>query len=317
MRGLPRTIRFAKAPPIKCHGIKTKLVPFIFRNICWDEAAGGRWIEPFLGSGVVVLNLAPERALLADTNQHIIRFYQAIQRGEVTPAIVRDYLSQEGRKLERAGEDYYYEVRNRFNRTGSPLDFLFLSRACFNGLMRFNQNGEFNVPFCRKPNRFSPAYISKIVNQIRWVHLQMKGKAWEFHVASWEEILKEAEPADFVYLDPPYIGRHTDYYNHWELEDTLRLAEAMRQLPCGYALSMWLENPYRRNGLIEALWNNLELRVYRHFYHIGSTEDLRHWMDEALLIRPGFAAPVQEQNVWHSPCPKPQLSLLQIAPDPS
>jgi hypothetical protein len=81
MGGLPRDIRMAKAPPIKCQGIKTKLVPFIFRNICWDESKGGRWIEPFLGSGVVVLNLAPERALLTDTNQHIIHFYQAIQCG--------------------------------------------------------------------------------------------------------------------------------------------------------------------------------------------------------------------------------------------
>ncbi|GBC91745.1 Modification methylase DpnIIA [bacterium HR15] len=310
MQGLPRQIRFAKAPPIKCQGIKTKLVPFIFRSIYWDEAAGGRWIEPFLGSGVVALNLAPQRALLADTNQHIIRFYQAVQQGEVTPTVVREYLADEGRKLERGGEDYYYEVRERFNRTGSPLDFLFLNRACFNGLMRFNRSGEFNVPFCRKPNRFTPAYISKIVNQIRWVYHQIQGKEWEFRVASWEETLQEAEVLDFIYLDPPYIGRHTDYYNHWGIEDTLRLADAMRQLPCGYALSMWWENPYRRNGLIEALWSDLELRVCRHFYHLGATEDLRSWMHEALLIRPGFAAPVQESDPVSGLRRKHQLSLL-------
>jgi DNA adenine methylase len=310
MNGLPRAIRFAKAPPIKCQGIKTKLVPFIFRSIRWNEEMGGRWIEPFLGSGVVVLNLSPARALLADTNQHIIHFYQAIQRGELTPSLAREYLTQEGSKLERAGEDYYYEVRDRFNRTGSPLDFLFLTRACFNGLMRFNQNGDFNVPFCRKPTRFSPAYVSKIVNQIAWVYRQMAGKEWEFRVASWEETLESVSPVDFVYLDPPYIGRHTDYYNRWTLDDTLRLAKAMRQLPCGYALSMWLENPYRRNGLVETLWGDLELRVYRHFYHLGATEDLRNWMHEALLIRPGFATPMSEQESIYSPIKEHQMSLL-------
>jgi DNA adenine methylase len=310
MGGLPRNIRMAKAPPIKCQGIKTKLVPFIFRNIRWDESKGGRWIEPFLGSGVVVLNLAPERALLTDTNQHIIHFYQAIQQGEMTPAAVREYLFHAGRQLEQQGENYYYEVRDRFNRTGSPFDFLFLNRACFNGLMRFNQNGEFNVPFCRKPHRFTPAYITKITNQISWVSCQMRGKEWEFRVASWEEALRVASPDDFVYLDPPYIGRHTDYYNHWDMNDTLRLAQAMRQLPCGYALSMWLENRYRRNGLIDMLWNDLELRVYRHFYHIGATEELRNWMLEALLIRPGFAVPIHAQAELGSHRQSHQLSLL-------
>ena len=35
----------------------------------------------------------------------------------------------------------YYEVRERFNETGSALDFLFFNRSCFNGVMRFNQPG--------------------------------------------------------------------------------------------------------------------------------------------------------------------------------
>ena len=68
-----------QVPPIKCQGIKTKLVPTILRGI--DRDPDGLWIEPFLGSGVVALNVAPRRALLADSNPHLIRFYQAIKDG--------------------------------------------------------------------------------------------------------------------------------------------------------------------------------------------------------------------------------------------
>ena len=44
-------------PPIKCQGIKTKLVPTL-KKIVPDDIEG-RWIEPFCGSGVVPLNLRP------------------------------------------------------------------------------------------------------------------------------------------------------------------------------------------------------------------------------------------------------------------
>lgn len=277
-----------KVPPIKCQGIKTKLVPFILNTIRWNAEGGGCWIEPFLGSGVVAFNLSPRRAILADTNPHIINFYRAIQSGEITPAGVRQYLATEGAKLAREGEDYYYQVRARFNREGNPLDFLFLNRAGFNGLIRFNREGEYNVPFCRKPERFTQAYITKIVNQVRWVALQMQGKDWEFRTASWEETLEAVKAGDFVYLDPPYEGRHTDYYNQWTTEQTKHLIERMLQLPCGFALSMWLENPYRRNLLVDYLGERLAIRVYEHFYHIGGEETNRNWVREALIIHPEY-----------------------------
>jgi DNA adenine methylase len=294
MNNLSFQDRKVKVPPIKCQGIKTKLVPFIFDSISWEPARDARWIEPFLGSGVVAMNLAPERALVSDANPHIINFYKAIQRGDVNPSNAREFLASEGEKLAARGSDHYYEVRERFNELGSPFDFLFLNRSCFNGVIRFNSQGRFNVPFGHKPARFSRAYITKIVNQIGWVSRLLRNRSWEFRVASWEETMQEAAPRDFVYLDPPYIGRHADYYNSWSEADAVKLARAAENLPCGFALSMWLENRHRKNAHIDEYWSGLEQRVCRHFYHVGSSESLRNAMDEAIIIKPGYAAPDQK-----------------------
>jgi len=287
-QGLPRMIDRIIVPPIKCQGIKTRLVKFILENIYWNGK--GRWIEPFLGSGVVLFNVQPEKAIINDINPHIIRLYQMIYRRDLSPEEVRTYLTNEGRKLLSKGEEYYYVVRERFNRTGNPLDFIFLNRSCFNGVIRFNSKDEFNVPFCRKKDRFRRSYITKIVNQIKQIQRVMMTKDWEFLIGDWRECLKNVEKDDFVYLDPPYIGRHTDYYQQWSEDDAAELARITRDLPCGFALSMWKENKYRLNDHIARHWSGLVERTCTHFYHVGSTEDLRNAMEEALLIKPGYEA---------------------------
>ncbi len=289
MTDLPRGVSWVGVPPIKCQGIKTKLIPFIADSIRWKSQGDGRWVEPFLGSGVVALNIAPERALLSDTNKHIVGFYQGVYRGDITASVMREFLEDEGQKLKAGGAEYYYEVRQRFNEHGSPFDFIFLNRSCFNGVMRFNRKGGFNVPFGHKPERFAKAYVTKIVNQVNWVAKQMSGKDWEFRVAPWEETLSVCRDGDFAYIDPPYIGRHTDYYNTWDDDQAMRLAEVTQQLPGGYAVSMWLENVHRKNEHIADAWAGAEMRVCTHYYHVGASEDLRNEMEEALLIKPGFA----------------------------
>lgn len=287
-KSLPRTHAKPVIPPIKCQGIKTKLVPFILENLQWKGQ--GRWIEPFLGSGVVLFSVQPQRAILNDVNPHIIAFYQKLYEGSVTAGLVKEHLAREGNLLLKKGEGHFYEVRARFNEKADPLDFLFLSRSCFNGVMRFNKKGKFNVPFCRKPERFRQAYVTKIVNQVTSVCKIMQGKDWEFRVGDWRECLAEARPNDFVYLDPPYIGRHTDYFNQWSESDAADLADLAQVLPCGFALSMWKENKYRSNAAHLELWNGVEHRTITHFYHVGSTEDLRNSMEEVLLIKQGHEA---------------------------
>lgn len=285
---LPREISKVKVPPIKCQGIKTKLVRFILRSIAWD--GDGRWIEPFLGSGVVLFNLGPKQALAADNNPHIISFYRSIQKKDITALTVRSFLEREGESLLLKGEEYYYKVRDRFNSSHNPLDLLFLNRSCFNGVMRFNRKGEFNVPFCRKPNRFRKAYITKIVNQVKWISDAMLGKDWQFMCADWRQTLKLCDYDDFVYLDPPYFGRHTGYTNCWSEQEMVSLIHAIRSLPSGYALSLWKGNIYRSNPVIAKYFNDHAIQVYTHDYFVGSTMNLRHKMEEALIIKPNNAS---------------------------
>jgi len=87
-----------------------------------------------MGTGVVAFNLAPKKALLCDANPHIVNFYSAILDGTITPENARDFLCKEGSELDRKGEQHYYFVRERFNESHSPFDFLFLNRAGYNGM---------------------------------------------------------------------------------------------------------------------------------------------------------------------------------------
>lgn len=89
-------------PPIKSQGIKTKLVPWIASIIPNDFK--GRWVEPFVETGVVAFNLAPKNALLCDTNSHLINFYQSVANGQITAEIVKDFLNIEGEKFLKDGE---------------------------------------------------------------------------------------------------------------------------------------------------------------------------------------------------------------------
>ena len=270
-------------PPIKCQGIKTKLVPAI-RDIA-ETREYFRWIEPFCGSCVVALNVQPEKALLCDSNAHIIHLYKNIQNHTITPAIVKDYLTSEGEKLKKQGERYYYEVRTRFNADPTSLDFLFLNRSCFNGVIRFNRKGCFNVPYCHKPERFAQAYVTKITNQVRQVAQVLSVTDWTFETQDFRQTLANATINDFVYADPPYAGRHVDYYNSWTDEDEFAFAKQLADLRCDFLLSTWHSNEFRRNHAIETVWSHEGFHVLQreHFYHVGSSEDLRHPMIEALV----------------------------------
>lgn len=268
-------------PPIKIQGIKTKLVPIIKSNV--EINSDTVWIEPFMGSGVVGFNIAPKNAIFSDTNPYTIDFYNKIKSGEITSYKVRKFLEEEGKKLEIGDDKYYYEVRDRFNKEHNPLDFLFLNRSCFNGMIRFNRKGEFNVPYGHKNNRFAKAYVTKIVNQVKYVEDMIKENNWSFICQSFEDTIKNAPKNSFIYCDPPYIGRHVDYYDSWSEEEEIKLKQSLVKSDNKFMLSTWDYNQYRKNEYLEKIWDNCNKIDVEHFYHVGAKEKNRNPMMEALL----------------------------------
>ncbi len=271
-------------PPIKSQGIKTKLIPWITELI---PTVNGKWIEPFLGTGVVAFNTGFKKAILNDTNPHIINFYKGIQKGAFTAPLMKQYLEQEGELLSKAGDngyDHYRKVRERFNREFSPYDFIFLSRAGFNGMMRFGRKGNWNIPFCKKPDRFAQAYVTKIVNQVKNVSQIIKPEPeWTFFNKSFSEIIPLATQDDIIYCDPPYYGRYVDYFNGWTENDEELLFNLLSETKAKFVLSTWHHNDWRENEMIKKFWDKFNIVTKDHFYHSGGSIENRRTVVEALV----------------------------------
>ena len=272
-------------PPIKSQGIKTKLVPWIMELA---PKVSGSWIEPFFGTGVVAFNSAYKKAILNDSNPHIINFYKGVQQKIITPSLMKQYLEQEGEILSKAdnnGYVHYLKVRERFNSGEfSSFDFIFLSRAGFNGMMRFGKKGNWNIPFCKKPDRFAQAYITKITNQVANVSKIIQPEPnWIFYNKSFEEIIPLATENDLIYCDPPYYGRHVDYFNSWTEKEEELLFNLLSETKAKFILSTWHHNDWRENEMIERYWNKFNIVTKDHFYHNGGNIENRRTIVEALV----------------------------------
>ena len=247
----------------------------------------GKWIEPFLGTGVVAFNAGFKQAILNDTNPHIINFYKGIQQKSITAPLMKQYLKQEGELLSKAdnnGYEHYLKVRKRFNNEFSPFDFIFLSRAGFNGMMRFGKKGNWNIPFCKKPDRFAQAYTTKITNQVSNVSKIIKPEPdWTFHNTSFADIIPLATKNDIIYCDPPYYGRYVDYYNGWTEQDEELLFNLLDETKAKFILSTWHHNDWRENEMIAKFWSKFNIVTKDHFYHSGGNIENRRTIVEALV----------------------------------
>jgi DNA adenine methylase len=249
-----------------------------------------------MGTGVVAFNARCDEFLLSDINPHLVNFYDAIKYKKITPLSVKFFLENEGLNLRQAdndGYEHYRFIRDRFNTAFDPLDFLFLSRAGFNGMIRFSGKGKWNIPFCKKRERFSQAYITKIVNQVSKVSQKINDK-WTFVNKDFRKIIPLATENDFIYCDPPYHGRYVDYYNGWTDKDENDLYELLSNTKARFILSTWHHNDFRQNEMINQYWNKFNIITKDYFYHSGGKIENRNSVVEALVFN--FESEISEHN---------------------
>jgi DNA adenine methylase len=219
---LPSPSTTSLKPLLKWAGGKRWLLPRLLE--LWQPNCNCRLVEPFMGSLSVALGLMPSHALLNDANIHLVNLYRHLQQG----------LSVE---IEMKNDrDFYYEMRTRFNQlthagksqtSEAAQIFYYLNRTGFNGLCRFNNSGEFNVPF--------GSY--KTINYATDLSdYQATLQSWEITAGDFEGLKLELD--DFIYADPPYDVQFTKYsQDDFTWEDQVRLAKWLAKHPGKIVLS--------------------------------------------------------------------------------
>jgi len=150
-------------------------------------------------------------------------------------------------------------------------------------MMRFNRKGGYNVSFCKKPNRFAQALVTKITNQVKNVSQIIDLGDFTFKHQDFKTTLAEIKASDLVYSDPPYIGRHVDYFDSWSEKEEIELNNGLVDSKAKYMLSTWLSNKYRTNDYIFSIWSDSFITTKEHFYHVGGKESNRNSVNEALI----------------------------------
>jgi DNA adenine methylase len=188
--------------PIPYQGSKRALASLILG--CFPLGVS-RLIEPFAGSAALSLAALAgnrvEQVILGDTNAALIDLWAAIR--DQPTVLAADYrqhwMAQDGQ--ERA---YYDQVREAFNRSHQPADFLYLLARCVKAAVRYNRDGDFNQS---PDNRRKGMQPETMRNHILGSAALLKGRS-EFHAEDYRALINRLGPGpgDLLYLDPPYQG---------------------------------------------------------------------------------------------------------------
>ena len=201
------------------------------------------YIEPFVGAGAVyalVKETLPEDVILADINSDLIELYRSLRNSPEEMMRVAGSLFHEGTNTPKA----YYASRDAFNSLPdehvlrSAL-FVYLNHHCFNGLVRYNADGEFNVPYGGYKSPTLPEGLMK-----EWSDSLQTARLW---LCDFQRTMESsAERGAVIYCDPPYLSdsKRTMYGpDKFSVEDHRRLDGCARRAARSGALVI-ISGPY-------------------------------------------------------------------------
>ncbi|EAN0738533.1 Dam family site-specific DNA-(adenine-N6)-methyltransferase [Salmonella enterica] len=187
---------------------------------------GHRLVEPFAGGGSIFLNAGFDEAIVSDACQDLILTYQVMQREPLALIDKANVMFREGNNPE-----YFDDIKVRFNRRDMTqmeraAAFIYLNRHCYNGLMRYNRQGEFNVGFGKYRQPYFPLAELEAFSAV--------ASRCTFAVADCNDTVALAGEGDVVFCDPPYEpmpgkSGFTNYSGQsFRFDDQVRLAQSLK-----------------------------------------------------------------------------------------
>jgi DNA adenine methylase len=252
----------------------------------WSDAHTG-YVEPFAGSACLFFALAPDNAVLGDSNRELIEVYK----------VVRDAPERLYRRLRRIRRDLETYKRwraldpKKLDRDTRALRLLYLNRNCFNGIYRTNSDGHFNVPMGSKLSEYLPKEdilkCSVLLQKIRLV------------AGDFTKTLEHVKPGNFVYLDPPYAVNSRRIFREYgksvfDTSDISRFAEGLAGIAQAKADFLVSYADCAEARILARQWNSIRLPVRRNIAGFaGARRNAYEWLITNLRIKP-----IADLNSW-------------------
>lgn len=186
--------------PFQCQGSKRALAPLILNFL---PLKARRLVDPFTGSAAMTLAYAArmraDRYWVNDLNKPLADLLNLMIN---RPEELADAYAELWKGQAQDALEYFYTVRERFNRTQEPELFLYLLARCIKGAVRYNSEGLFNQSPDKRRLGTRPETMRR---NIMAVSMLLRGKT-VVTSHDFRDVLAAAKTEDVIYMDPPYQG---------------------------------------------------------------------------------------------------------------
>lgn len=189
--------------------------------------------EPFLGSGAIMATLSPSSGVGSDIYKPLIEIWDTLKND---PNLLVEWYKE---RVERIGneskKEVYDSVLETFNKNNNGADFLFLTRTCYGGIVRFRKSDGYMSTPCGVHNPIPVETFRKRVKE--WNH---RMKNVNFVASDYKEIFSNAKEGDLIYCDPPYSHSQSILYgaHDFKLTDLLECISEAKSKGIFVALSI-------------------------------------------------------------------------------
>ncbi len=246
--------------------------------------------EPFLGSGAVIATVAPKKGVGSDVYKPLIDIWQKLK--EDPKGLVDWYAERRNRLESRDKAEVYEQIKASFNAQPNGADFLFLSRACYGGIVRFRKTDGYMSTPCGDHTPIPVQSFAKRVDE--W---KSRARNVTFKNVDYKEIFAEATEGDVVYCDPPYRHSQGILYGAQDfsllgLFDQIKLAKEK-----GVSVALSIDGHKKSGNLLcdlpipeglfeEEIYISLGRSMLRRFQMEGQTLEEELVSDRLLLTYP-------------------------------